>query len=96
METCALAPEALLAEVAAARAIARRSTLVSVASLLVAACALAINLQPTARAGAGVHPAVPTEKYLDSDRHYVTLEELAIYQAARRASPPAAAGAPEF
>jgi hypothetical protein len=73
----------LLAEVASARAAARASTLVSVASLLVAAFALAINLYPTPARGL---PAAPTEKYLDASRHYVTLAELAVYQA-RRAAP---------
>ena len=74
------------AQVAAARASARRSNVVAVASLLLACVALlsgqrqGVATPQLARAPRAAAAAAPPEKKLDPSREYVTLKELAVFQ----------------
>ena len=71
---------------AAAQLTARRSNLISVASLLFSACAVALSLTLGGGSPSGAAPAQrlvaerAAPKALNPDAHYVRLEELSIYR----------------
>ena len=70
---------------AAAQRTARRSNLISVASFLFSACAVALSLtlgggSPSGAAAARLIAEQAAPKALSPDTHYVRLEELSIYR----------------